>query len=133
MAVAYIYLLHNLDCFAKVILVYKISLNFIRIIKGLGSMTRSELVARLLSLHPLLTHDEAERVVASVFNRISEAMIKGKRVELRGFGIFSTRLRDPRPARNPKTGEKVMLQERRSPFFRAGKELKERMNQVAKN
>ena len=96
-------------------------------------MTRSELVARLLSLHPLLTHDEAERVVTSVFNRISEAMIKGKRVELRGFGIFSTRLRDPRPARNPKTGEKVMLQERRSPFFRAGKELKERMNQVAKN
>ena len=96
-------------------------------------MTKSELIATLLSLHPLLTHDEAERVVTSVFNRISEAMIKGKRVELRGFGIFSTRLRDPRPARNPKTGEKVMLQERRSPFFRTGKELKERINQVSKN
>lgn len=95
-------------------------------------MTRSELISALLDLHPLLNHQEAERVVTSVFTSITEAMIKGKRVELRGFGIFSTRLRDPRPARNPKTGAKVMLQQRKSPFFRAGKELKERINEASK-
>ncbi len=91
-------------------------------------MTRSELVTQLMQLHPLLSQREAELVVDIVFDEISRAMQRGQRIELRGFGVFSTRLRAPRQARNPKTGEKLLLSHRKVPFFRIGKELKQRLN-----
>ncbi len=88
-------------------------------------MIRSELVQQLAARHPELTHHEAERVVACMLDTIADALASGRRVELRGFGAFTARTRAARDGRNPRTGEPVDVPEKRTPFFKAGKELRE--------
>jgi integration host factor subunit beta len=90
-------------------------------------MTKSELVKRLADANPHLYMRDVERIVAVVFNQIGAALARGDRVELRGFGAFSTRVRDARPARNPRTGDKVSVPDKAVPHFRTGKELRERL------
>lgn len=91
-------------------------------------MLRSELVARLASDNPHLFHGDIERVVDTVLEEISSALERGDRVELRGFGAFSARSREARIGRNPRTGEQVKVKSKRAPFFKAGKELRARLN-----
>ena len=95
--------------------------------KGLG-MIKSELVARLTARYPHLYHRDVERIVTTVLDSISKALADGHRVELRGFGAFSVKVRPSRMGRNPRTGEPVSVDEKRAPFFRTGKELRERLN-----
>ena len=78
--------------------------------------------------NPHLAQKEAERVVSTIFDCITGALAEGRRVELRGFGAFSTRARDARIGRNPRTGEQVDVEAKRVPHFKAGKELRERLN-----
>ena len=91
-------------------------------------MIRSELVQNLCEDHPDLTQKEIERVVAAFFDSVTEQLRKGGRVELRGFGAFSTRGRDARKGRNPRTGEPVDVSAKRVPYFKPGKEMRERLN-----
>lgn len=91
-------------------------------------MTRSELIAELARLNPHLMQRDVEAIVATVFDEITEALARGDRVELRGFGAFSVKSRNPRVGRNPRTGEPVEVGSKRMPFFKAGKELRERIN-----
>lgn len=91
-------------------------------------MTKSELIARLIELNPHLTPRDAERVVATVFGEIADALADGDRVELRGFGAFSVKKRDARVGRNPRTGETVQVGIKNAPYFKTGKELRERLN-----
>jgi integration host factor subunit beta len=91
-------------------------------------MTRSELVAQLAARNPHLMHRDIELIVATVFDEITGALSRGDRVELRGFGAFSVRQREARTGRNPRTGEAVPVSEKGVPFFKAGKELRERLN-----
>jgi integration host factor subunit beta len=91
-------------------------------------MIRSELVAKIAAENPELTQAEAEKVVRTIFENITEALAKDGRVELRGFGAFSVRHRDPRRGRNPKTGETLDVEAKSVPFFKAGKELRDRLN-----
>ncbi|MCD6035905.1 MAG: ihfB [Rickettsiales bacterium] len=93
-------------------------------------MTKSELIKLLAKKHTTLYQKDIERLVDVVFGEISTALKRGDRIELRGFGAFSTRSRKPRKARNPKTGDVVPLGERVAPYFRAGKELRERLNKA---
>lgn len=95
------------------------------------AMTKSELIRRILSNHQNLYLKDATRLVDTILDEISNALERGDRVELRGFGSFSVRHRKPRMARNPKTNEVVPLGERSAPYFRAGKELRERINKAA--
>jgi integration host factor subunit beta len=91
-------------------------------------MIRSELVQKLCSDFPDLTQREVESVVSAIFDSITEQLAKGGRVELRGFGAFSTRKRDARLGRNPRTGESVEVNAKRVPYFKPGKEMRERLN-----
>jgi integration host factor subunit beta len=93
-------------------------------------MTKSELIQRLAEMYPdpRLYHRDYERVVNTIFDEISEALIRGDRVELRGFGAFSVRGRAARIGRNPRTGAAVKVGEKRLPFFKTGKELRDRVN-----
>jgi integration host factor subunit beta len=91
-------------------------------------MIKSQLVARLTQRYPHLYHRDVERIVATVLDGISQALAKGHRVELRGFGAFSVKSRPARTGRNPRTGASVTVQEKKAPFFRTGKELRERLN-----
>jgi integration host factor subunit beta len=91
-------------------------------------MTRSELIAELARLNPHLMQRDVEAIVATVFDEITAALARGDRVELRGFGAFSVKAREPRIGRNPRTGEPVEVGSKRMPFFKAGKELRERIN-----
>ena len=91
-------------------------------------MIRSELVQKLCSDFPDLTQREVESVVGAIFDSITEQLSKGGRVELRGFGAFSTRQRDARVGRNPRTGESVSVNAKRVPYFKPGKEMRERLN-----
>ncbi len=91
-------------------------------------MIRSELVAAVTELNPHLSQKDVERVVSTIFESITDALSEGRRVELRGFGAFSTRERDSRVGRNPRTGEKVAVDAKRVPYFKAGKDLRERLN-----
>lgn len=93
-----------------------------------GIVIRSELVQKLCEDHPDLKLKEVERVVAAVFDTIIAQLQEGGRVELRGFGAFSTRGRDARKGRNPRTGEPVDVSAKRVPYFKAGKEMRERLN-----
>jgi integration host factor subunit beta len=94
-------------------------------------MTRSELVAQLAARNPHLMHRDVELIVATVFDEITIALARGDRVELRGFGAFSIRRREARTGRNPRTGQAVEVAEKGVPFFKAGKELRERLNRKA--
>jgi len=89
---------------------------------------RSELVQKLCDDHPDLTAKEIERVVSAFFESIIGQLQKGGRVELRGFGAFSTRERDARKGRNPRTGDTVDVDAKRVPYFKPGKEMRERLN-----
>ena len=91
-------------------------------------MTKSELIARLAAKNPHLYQRDVERIVATVFDEISKALANGDRVELRGFGAFSTRNRDARVGRNPRTGASVDVDAKRVPYFKPGKEMRERLN-----
>jgi integration host factor subunit beta len=94
-------------------------------------MIKSQLVARLTQRYPHLYHRDLERIVSTVLDEISQALAKAHRVELRGFGAFSVKSRPARVGRNPRTGASVTVGEKRSPFFRTGKELRERLNIAA--
>ncbi len=91
-------------------------------------MTKSELIAGLAADNPHLRGADVEVIVATIFDQITEALARGERVELRGFGAFTTKHRDARTGRNPRTGEAVPVDEKSVPFFKAGKELRERVN-----
>jgi integration host factor subunit beta len=91
-------------------------------------MIRSELVQKLAEENPGLTMQEVERIVDLFFREIVERLAHGGRVELRGFGAFTTRARDARTGRNPRTGESVKVNAKRVPYFKPGKEMRERLN-----
>lgn len=91
-------------------------------------MIKSELVQRLAKQNPHLYQRDMETVVNTIFEEIGSALERGDRVELRGFGAFSVRVRPARMGRNPRTGEQVFVEEKRVPFFKTGKELRERLN-----
>ena len=91
-------------------------------------MIRSELVQKLCGDFPDLTQREIEGVVSALFDSITDQLAKGGRVELRGFGAFSTRNRDARVGRNPRTGAAVDVSAKRVPYFKPGKEMRERLN-----
>ena len=92
-------------------------------------MTKSELIAELASANPHLMNRDIELIVSTVFDEIIAALSRGARVELRGFGAFTVKRRDARTGRNPRTGESVAVDQKMVPFFKAGKELRERVNQ----
>jgi len=91
-------------------------------------MTRSQLIARLIEHNPHLTSHDIEKVVNTVFDEISDALSRGDRVELRGFGAFSVKRRESRTGRNPRTGEAVDVDSKNTPYFKTGKELRDRLN-----
>ncbi len=91
-------------------------------------MTRSQLILRLAQQHPYLGHHEVERIVKTIFEKISEALARGDRIELRGFGSFTVKERAPRVGRNPRTGETVHVAAKLRPHFKSGKELRRRIN-----
>ena len=92
-------------------------------------MIKSELVSKITDKYPELYQRDADLIVNTILNEISEALARGDRVEIRGFGSFNTKETQARVARNPKSGQKVPVQEKLKPVFRAGKELKLRINQ----
>ena len=91
-------------------------------------MIRSELVEKIAEANPHLYQRDVEKIVSTVFTEIIEALARGDRVELRGFGAFSVKKRDARVGRNPRTGEAVQVAEKHVPFFKTGKLLRERLN-----
>ncbi len=91
-------------------------------------MIRSELIQKVSDENPHLYQRDVERIVNTIFEEIIQAMEKGDRVELRGFGAFSVKRRDGRTGRNPRTGELVEVDEKHVPFFKAGKLLRDRLN-----
>ncbi len=91
-------------------------------------MIRSQLVQKLAELHPDLHSAEVDRIVDIVFDSISTRLAEGGRVELRGFGAFTTRARDARTGRNPRTGTSVSVPPKRVPHFKPGKEMRIRLN-----
>lgn len=92
-------------------------------------MTRSELIQALTDMNLGLTNAQAEKSVNTILQEITKALAQGDRVELRGFGVFTTRERHERTGRNPRTGESVQIDAKSVPFFKAGKELRQRLNQ----
>jgi integration host factor subunit beta len=93
-------------------------------------MTKSELVETLSEYNGTLNKKEAELIVNTIFDSIGDALVAGNRVEIRGFGSFTIRERDAREARNPKSGDIVRIPPKKTPFFKTGKELRERVNTV---
>lgn len=91
-------------------------------------MTKSDLIKSLAEANPHLYLRDIERIVSTLFEEITEALVRGDRVELRGFGAFSVRHRDSRVGRNPRTGEEVKVPDKAVPYFKTGKELRERLN-----
>jgi integration host factor subunit beta len=87
-------------------------------------MTRSELVALLAKRFPLLSLEDTDIAVKEILEALSETLVQGRRVEIRGFGSFCLKYKAPRLARNPKTGEKIPLPARHVPHFKAGKEMR---------
>jgi integration host factor subunit beta len=94
-------------------------------------MTKSELIQHLAERNPHLYQRDVERIVTTIFDEISNALSRGDRVELRGFGAFSVKRRDARQGRNPRTGESVKVGEKHIPFFKNGKEMRARLNNGA--
>ncbi len=91
-------------------------------------MIRSELIQKIAEDNPHLFQRDVERIVTTIFDEITAAMVRGDRVELRGFGAFSVKKRDGRTGRNPRTGEAVEVEEKHVPFFKTGKLLRDRLN-----
>lgn len=91
-------------------------------------MTKSELINKLAAMNPHLYQRDVERIVATIFEEIAEALSRGDRIELRGFGTFSVKGRRARLGRNPRTGDPVPVDEKVVPFFKAGKHMRDRLN-----
>ena len=91
-------------------------------------MTKSQLIESLVGKASHVSQRDMETIVNTVFDSMTQALASGSRIELRGFGTFEVRVRKPRQGRNPKSGQKVTLGIRKVPFFKAGKELKEKIN-----
>ena len=91
-------------------------------------MTKSELIARLAERFPQLVAKDADFAVKMMLDAMSEALVRGDRIEIRGFGSFALNYRPPRVGRNPKSGEKVSVPAKWVPHFKAGKELRERVD-----
>ncbi len=92
-------------------------------------MTKSELIARLALRFPQLVAKDADLAVKMILDAMSETLSKGDRIEIRGFGSFSLNYRPPRVGRNPKSGVKVEVPAKYVPHFKAGKELRLRVDQ----
>ncbi len=93
-------------------------------------MIKSELIQKIAASNPHLYQRDVERIVNVIFDEIIEALARGDRVELRGFGAFTVKYRAPRVGRNPRTGDSVSVEEKHVPFFKTGKELRERLNGI---
>ncbi|MBT7642483.1 MAG: integration host factor subunit beta [Rhodobiaceae bacterium] len=91
-------------------------------------MIKSELVLRIAEQYPHLYQRDVEAIVNRLLDEVGDAMGRGDRVELRGFGTFSVKQREARIGRNPRTGESVAVAKKHAPFFKTGKELRDRMN-----
>jgi integration host factor subunit beta len=96
-------------------------------------MIKSELIQRISEENPHLYQRDVERIINTVFGEIGGALSRGDRVELRGFGAFSVKERPARTGRNPRTGAPVQVEAKRVPFFKTGKELRERLNDGAES
>ena len=94
-------------------------------------MTKSELIARLAERFPQLVAKDADYAVKMILDAMTDSLARGDRIEIRGFGSFAVNYRPPRVGRNPKSGEKVSVPEKYVPHFKAGKELRERVDTVA--
>ena len=93
-------------------------------------MTKSELIAQLAQRYPQLVAKDTEYAVKMILDAMTHALLSGSRIEIRGFGSFGLNYRPPRVGRNPKSGEKVQVPEKYVPHFKAGKELRERVDQA---
>ncbi len=91
-------------------------------------MIKSELINKIAEANPHLFHRDVERIVSKIFDEITDALSRGDRVELRGFGAFSVKDRPARVGRNPRTGDRVEVAEKKVPYFKTGKDLRERLN-----
>jgi len=91
-------------------------------------MTKSELILKITSKNSYLYHKDVYKIIDTLFNSVTKALKNGDRVELRGFGTFTTKLRNARIGRNPKTGDPVAIPQKKMPFFKMGKSMKERIN-----
>ena len=91
-------------------------------------MTKSELILKITSKNSYLYHKDVYKIIDTLFNGVTKALKDGDRVELRGFGTFTTKLRNARIGRNPKTGDPVAIPQKKLPFFKMGKSMKERIN-----
>ena len=91
-------------------------------------MIKSELVLKLAEQNPHLYQRDVENIVNAILNEITAALARGDRVELRGFGAFSVKKRPAREGRNPRTGARVSVDQKSVPFFKTGKEMRERLN-----
>ncbi len=93
-----------------------------------GTMTKSELIARLAERYPQLVSKDAEFAVKTILDAMARTLADGHRIEIRGFGSFALSHRPPRIGRNPKSGERVEVPEKRVPHFKPGKDLRERVD-----
>ena len=91
-------------------------------------MTKSELILKITSKNSYLYHKDVYKIIDTLFNCVTKALKDGDRVELRGFGTFTTKQRNARIGRNPKTGDPVAIPQKKIPFFKMGKSMKERIN-----
>lgn len=91
-------------------------------------MIKSELIQQIAEENPHLYQRDVERLINTILNEVGAALARGDRVELRGFGAFSVKERQARTGRNPRTGETVRVEAKRVPYFKTGKELRERLN-----
>jgi len=91
-------------------------------------MTKSELIAKLAEQNPHLYQRDVERIVSTIFDEVTSALARGDRVELRGFGAFSVKERGSRVGRNPRTGESVQVESKYIPYFKTGKQLRDKLN-----
>ena len=91
-------------------------------------MTKSELISRIAELNPHLFQRDVESIVSTIFEEVATALARGDRVELRGFGAFSVKSRNSRIGRNPRTGEAVQVMSKMVPFFKTGKQLRQKLN-----
>ena len=91
-------------------------------------MTKSELILKITNKNSFLYQKDVYKIIDTLFSSVTTALKNGDRVELRGFGTFTTKHRDARIGRNPKTGEPVAIPQKKMPFFKMGKSMKERIN-----
>ena len=91
-------------------------------------MTKSELIQKITNKNSFLYQKDIYKIIDTLFNTVAKALKDGDRVELRGFGTFTTKLRNARIGRNPKTGDPVAIPKKKIPFFKMGKSMKERIN-----